>query len=172
MDIDSAVTGKGGTFPTLICGEVVVKLCGHLPFWRRAHAAELAAMRRVAEDPRILAPRLLFQERLFDNPTTPWPYLVSTRMRGGAWGETALSQEEKSAIAAQLGQQERFINALSPVADIATPDTWSAPGLVEAAKQSVLPPHLIAQIDDFCRRSGSGAHGVPPPRPHVPTRLR
>ncbi len=154
VDIDSAGTGSGGTFPTLVCGEVVIKLLGHLPFWRRAHAAELAAARQVAENPRILAPKLLFHGWLFDHPTTPWPYLVSSRMPGGAWEEAALSQEAKYAIAGQLGEQVRSIHALAPAADIATPDTWSPPRLVEAAMQSVLPLRLISQIDDFVARTG------------------
>jgi len=149
VDFDSAGTGSGGTFPTLVCGEVVIKLLGHMPFWRRAHAAELGAMRCVAEDRRILAPKLLFHGWLFDHPTRPWPYLVSTRMPGGAWEEAVLSQEVKYAIAGQLGEQVRFIHALAPAADVATTDTWSAPGLVEAAMQSGLPPRLISQIDDF-----------------------
>lgn len=149
VDIDIAGTGRGGTFPTLICGGVVIKLFGHMPFWRSAHAAELAAMRRVAEDPRILAPKLLCLGTLFDHPTAPWPYLVTTRMPGAPWEETALSAEEKSAIAAELGRQVRYISALTPTADIATPDSWRGSRLVEAATQSVLPSRLIAQIDDY-----------------------
>ena len=149
MNLDGVEIGRGGTFPTLICGDVVVKLFGHLPFWRRSHASECAAMRCTARDPDILTPRLLFRGRLFDDPATPWPYLVTTRMPGVHWEEAVLSSEAKSAVAAELGRQVRRISLLPPTADVATPGKWRAPPLVEAAKQSVLPPHLIAQIDDF-----------------------
>lgn len=144
-----AEAGKGGTFPTLICGDVVIKLFGHLPFWRRAYDAELAAMSLIAEDRHILAPRLLAHGELFVDSTRPWPYLVTTRMPGSPWEETALSAEEKSAIAADLGCQVRRISALAPSADIATPKGWCSPSPVEAAMQSVLPSRLIAQIDDY-----------------------
>ena len=141
--------GKGGTFPTLICGDIVIKLFGHLPFWRRAYDAELAAMSLVADGPHVLAPKLLAHGELFVDSTRPWPYLVTTRMPGSPWEETALSAEEKSAIAADLGDQVRRISALVPPADIATPNGWRGPGLVEAAMRSALPSRLIAQIDDY-----------------------
>ena len=141
--------GKGGTFPTLICGDVVIKLFGHLPFWRRAYDAELAAMSLIADGPHVLAPKLLAHGELFVDSTRPWPYLVTTRMPGSPWEETALSAEEKSAIAADLGCQVRCISALAPTADIATPDGWCGPSLVAASMRSVLPSRLIAQIDDY-----------------------
>ena len=149
VDKDNVEPGRGGTFPTLVFGDAVVKLFGHLPFWRRAYAAELAAMRCVAADPRVLAPKLLFQGQLFEDRTAPWPYLVTRRTPGTPWEEAALSAEEKSAITADLGRQVRRISALAPTADIATPDAWRGPSLVEAAMQSVLPSRLIAQIDDY-----------------------
>ena len=37
------------------------------------------ATRRIADDPDILAPNLLSRGQLFDDPTTPWPYLITTR---------------------------------------------------------------------------------------------
>ena len=148
-DINRVEAGVGGTFPTLVCGDVVVKLFGYMPFWRRAHAAELAAMRRVAEDPGILAPRLLFNGQLFDDPAAPWPYLVTTRMSGSHWSRRELSIQDKSAVAADLGRQVRRKSSLVANSDVATVATWSAPGLAEAAMRSVLPSHLISQIDDF-----------------------
>ena len=71
VDTNNGESGRGGTFPTLICDDVVVQLFGHLPFWGRAYAAECAAMRCTARDPDILAPKLLSQGQLFDDPTTP-----------------------------------------------------------------------------------------------------
>ena len=156
VDTDRVEAGTGGTFPTLVCGDAVVKLFGHMPFWPRAHDAELAAMRRVAEDPAILAPRLLFKGQLFGDRTSPWPYLVTTRISGEHWGRGELSNHDKSAIAADLGRQVRRISSLAATSDMATPVTWSAPSLVEAARQSVLPPHLVAQIDDFVTGTDHG----------------
>ena len=68
-------------------------------------------MRCIADNPGVLAPRLLSSGQLFDDPTTPWPYLVTTRMPRATWEEAALSTEDKSAIAADLGRQVRRIRA-------------------------------------------------------------
>ena len=43
--------------------------------------------RRIADDPDILAPNLLSRGQLFDDPTTPWPYLITTRMLGSSLGK-------------------------------------------------------------------------------------
>ena len=45
------------------------------------------ATRRIADDPDILAPNLLSRGQLFDDPTTPWPYLITTRMLGSSLGK-------------------------------------------------------------------------------------
>ena len=141
--------GRGGTFPTLLCGDVVVKFFGHLPFWKRAYSAEHAANRHVARSPRILAPAVLAQGRLFDDPDAPWPYLVTVRARGVNWEDASLPFVDKRAVAAGLGRQLRCLHALIPGHDIATADSWSAPGLVEAARPTVLPRHLVDQIGEF-----------------------
>jgi len=67
--------GVGGSYPTFLCGDVVVKLFGYVPFWRASHAAERAAQRLVATDPEIAAPALRSEGRLFDALDAPWPYL-------------------------------------------------------------------------------------------------
>ena len=154
--MDGIKAGVGGTFPTLVCGDVVVKFFGHMPFWRRAHDSELAAMRLVAGDPDILAPTLLFNGRLFDDATTPWPYLVTTRTSGEHWEQADLCHREKSAIAADLGRQVRRISALAATSEMATLSSWCAPSLVDAATQSVLPSHLVAQVDDFVAGTDQG----------------
>lgn len=156
LEWEEVETGLGGTFPTLVCGDFVVKFFGHLPFWPRAHDAEMAAMRCVVDDPGILAPRLLFKGRLFEDSAAPWPYLVTTRMPGLPWDATPLSTEKKTAIAADLGRQVRRISAIRLRADVATPDTWHAPGPVAAARQSALPPHLVSQINDYIAGTAEG----------------
>jgi hypothetical protein len=77
---EETVAGTGGTYPTYIYGDVVVKLFGHLPSWRGGHVAERAAQNLLATDSAIAAPRLLGEGQLFDDPAAPWPYLITTRM--------------------------------------------------------------------------------------------
>lgn len=50
----------------------------------------------------------------------------------------------------------RYVSDLAPTVDIATPDGWHAPCLVEAATRSVLPSHLIAQVGDYV--AGTNRH--------------
>ena len=150
-----AVAGLGGTFPTLLSGNVAIKLFGHLPFWRAAYEAERDAVRCVATDPGILAPTLLGEGRLYDDPNEPWPYLLTTRTTGAHWEDARLSRDEKATVAAELGRQVRRVHALVAPSDLATPDVWARHRLSEAASKTVLPPNLVSQVDDFARRSGS-----------------
>src|SRR5215212_4159345 len=67
------VAGHNATYPTFLCGEVVVKLFGNSPWWRGSHEAERAALALVAADPEILAPRLLGAGQLFEAGEATWP---------------------------------------------------------------------------------------------------
>ena len=157
VDPTGAFAGQGGTFPTLICGDIVVKLFGYLPFWKRAFTAELEALTCVCSDPRVMAPNLVAQGVLIDDTVSPWRYLMMKRIRGTAWGNAALSLEEKAAIAADLGRQVRHLRALASINRVATSEMWRTPGMAEAARRTVLPPHLAAQSDKFVNRHcGSG----------------
>ena len=144
-----AVAGRGGTFPTLVGGGVAVKLFGHLPFWKRSHAGELAALDCVAGDCRIPAPKLLAHGCLFDNAAAPWPYLVMTSMPGANWEDASLSPSQKRAVAADLGRTIMRIRDVSPSSALATPEDWSTWRTSEAVRRTVLPPHLVEQVDDF-----------------------
>ena len=73
---------EGATSPTLICGDIVIKFFGHLPSWRRAHNAELSALRCIARGPDVLAPNLLCNGQLAEDSATSWPYLVRMRVPG------------------------------------------------------------------------------------------
>jgi len=147
------VAGQGGTFPTLLTPEAVIKLFGHLPSWRASHEADRAATRLVATDPAIRAPALLAEGRLFGEPAAPWPYLVATRMQGMHWGDASLSAGERAVVAAELGRQVRRIHALAPSYEIPTAETWAGRTLTDAARETVLPAHLVAQIDDFVAKA-------------------
>ena len=157
---EQPIAGVGGTFPTLLSRNVAIKLFGHLPFWRTACEAERAAMRCVATDPRIPAPTLLAAGRLYDDPTAPWPYLVTTRTTGVHWGDANLTDDEGATVAAELGRQVRRIHALVPSDDVATPDTWARHDLSEAARKTVLPSHLVSQVDDFVNRGAASTNPI------------
>lgn len=147
------LAGFNATYPTFICGDVVVKLFGCSRAWRQSHSAERAALALVATDPAITAPRLLAEGRLYDDGDAPWPYLVTTRMAGVASWRAKLSAEQRRSLAAELGRQVRRVHALHP-SGVATDADWPTLDLAAAAARSSLPPHLIAQVDDYLARLG------------------
>lgn len=145
------VAGYNPTYPTFLVGDVVVKLFGYSRGWRSSYAAERSAQVLVATDGDIPAPRLLAEGRLYDDVEAPWPYLVTTRICGVSWRDAELSTEQRLLVAADLGRHIRRVHALPPVR-VATDDDWLTLDVVAAAEQSSLPPHLIAQIDDYLAR--------------------
>ncbi|MGI8873925.1 MAG: phosphotransferase family protein [Egibacteraceae bacterium] len=147
------VAGFNATYPTFLYGDVVVKLFGCSRSWRGSHAAERAAQALVATDPEIAAPSPLAEGRLYDDVDAPWPYLITTRMSGLASWRAGLSAEQRLSIAAELGRQVRRVHALRP-SGVATDADWPAMDVTAAAERSSLPPHLIAQIDDYLARLG------------------
>jgi hygromycin-B 7''-O-kinase len=149
----ASVAGVGGTYPTFIYGDFVVKLFGYVPGWRKSYASERAALTLVATDPEIAAPSLLAEGRLYDDVDAPWPYLITTRMCGVSWRDAELSAEQRLMVAADLGRQIRRVHALRP-SGVATDADWPNLNVAAAAERSSLPPHLIAQIDDYLARLG------------------
>ncbi len=145
--------GIGSTYPTFLCGDVVVKLFGFRPWWRQGHAAERAAHAALAADPAIAAPRLLAQGRLFEHADATWPYLVTERVPGVAWHKAGLTADQRLSVAAELGEQVRRVHDLRP-AGITTHGDWPALNVVAAAERSSLPDHLVAQIGDYLARLG------------------
>src|SRR5262245_5954929 len=61
------VAGAGSTYPTFLCGDVVVKLFGGTATWRASSATEHAMHAALAADPQIAAPRLLAAGQLYDD---------------------------------------------------------------------------------------------------------
>jgi aminoglycoside phosphotransferase (APT) family kinase protein len=155
------VAGFNATYPTFLCGDVVVKLFGHFRSWRERHAAELAAQALVTTEPEIAAPSLLAEGRLYDDVDAPWPYTITTRMSGVPWWRaelsTNLSAGQQLSVAADLGRQIRHVHALRP-SGIATDEDWPSLDVTGAAAaaagHSSLPPHLIPQVDDYLARLG------------------
>ncbi|MFF2848432.1 phosphotransferase family protein [Streptomyces sp. NPDC058001] len=146
---EETVAGTGGTYPTYLHGDVVVKLFGYLPSWRAGHPAERAAQRLLATDPAIAAPRLLGDGRLSDDQDAPWPYLITTRMPGTALAATgAVTREQRLEIATELGRQIGRVHRLSTsgiVSDLDLPVL----DVTAACEQSSLPAHLVAQVEDY-----------------------
>lgn len=146
--------GLGGTYPTFLHGDVVVKLFGYVPAWRQSYAGERAAHALVATDLEIAAPRVVAEGRLCDDRDTPWPYLITTRMAGVAWEHAGLSGAEERSVAADLGSQIRRVHALNP-SGMTVGEDWPALNVVAAAERSSLPSHLVAQVDDYLARLGT-----------------
>ena len=145
--------GFNPTYPTFLYGDVVVKLFGYVRSWRETRSAELAALDLVATDPEIAAPRVLGEGRSCDDIDAPWPYLITTRMSGVAFRDAEPSAEQRLSVAAELGRQVRRVHVLRP-SGVPTDEDWPALNVAAAAEQSSLPPHLIAQIDDYLARLG------------------
>ena len=145
------VAGFNPTHPTFVCGDVVVKLFGSRPAWRVSHAAERAALVRLAADLSIPAPRLLAEGCLRDDPDAPWPYLVTSRVPGTSWREASLSARHRRAVAEELGDAVRRLHALPP-SGVAAEGDWAPPDVAAAASRSSLPPHLVAQAGAFVAR--------------------
>ncbi|WP_194236222.1 phosphotransferase [Streptomyces acidicola] len=146
---EGIVAGTGGTYPTYLCGDVVIKLFGHLPSWRGGSVAETAAHELLAAHPDIAAPKLLGRGRLFDDPAEPWPYLITTRMPGASLESNgAVTPEQRLALAEDLGRQVRKVHALDPqgiVSDLDLPVL----DVTTACARSSLPVHLVAQVQDY-----------------------
>lgn len=148
------VAGFNPTYPTFLCGEVVVKLFGYAKAWRESFAAERAAQALVATDPAIAAPRLLGEGRLDEGGGAPWPYLLLSRMPGRPLHDTTLTAEERRALAAELGGQMRRIHAL-PAESVPALEERTPREITVAARRSSLPPHLAAQVERYLPRLGS-----------------
>jgi len=144
------LAGDNATWPTFLYGDVVVKLFGFLDGWRRAYAGERAALALVADVPEIAAPRLLGEGRTFDG-CDAWPFLLTTRVPGVAAEADRPLAAAWPAIAAELGEQVRTIQALEP-SGIPTPADWPDADVASAARRSSLPPHLAAQAAAYVDR--------------------
>jgi aminoglycoside phosphotransferase (APT) family kinase protein len=144
--------GAGGTFPTVLVGRYVVKLFGEMFFGPECHAIELSLHRLLLEHPEIPAPTLVTHGNLFDRGW-PWPYLITTRLDGTAWGHTTLRPSERGAVAYQVGTVIRRVHELPLPGDSAWERDWLAELRADCAARhrrwGTLPAQLIDQIDRF-----------------------
>ncbi len=144
-----AECGFNSTYPVFLIDDIVIKFFGHRPYWLGAYNTECASHEYLLKDDTILAPRILARGQLFANTDTSWCYLISSRISGQAWLDTNLTYEEKNKIAEEIGQQLRKIHALPTDNRLKHTHEWSKLNFRSAAEKSVLPKHLIEQVDDF-----------------------
>jgi len=142
--------GVGGTFPTFLCGEYVVKLFGGWHSWAQSFATERAA-HRLLETGGVSAPRWIADGRLFPGRDAEWPFLITTLMSGSSWHDTRLMPDERLSLAVELGRQMRVVHALQP-RGISSHEDCPTLDIVRAAERSSLPAHLVVQIDDYLVR--------------------
>lgn len=141
--------GFNPTYPTFLYGDIVVKLFGYSNSWQQRYEAEQAALAVVSTDQRISAPRLRAYGKLFDNHDESWPYLIMSTISGVAVSHVKLTYQEKLKLATDLGKQVALIHRLSPQAGVSTDADWVGLDVTAAAKHSSLPPHLVAQVNDY-----------------------
>ncbi len=142
------VAGIGGTYPTFVIGDLVVKLFGYHPLWRESFAAEQGALALAASDAKIFAPGIIAAGELDESSKAAWPYLIMDRVAGISWSRADLSYDQKLNVTHDLGRQVRRIHALHPSGAVTDKD-FAGLDLTAAAKESSLPLHLIAGIGEF-----------------------
>jgi hygromycin-B 7''-O-kinase len=141
--------GFNPTYPVFLIDDIVVKFFGHCPNWSGAFNTECIAHEGMIKDNTILAPRILAKGKLFANPNAPWPYIISSRISGQSWLDANLSYEEKKIVAEEIGQQLGKIHSLPPDKQLNHDHKWSKLNFRIAAEKSILPKHLVAQVDSF-----------------------
>lgn len=146
-------SGFEGTYPTLVGGQLVVKLFGYFPGWRESVAAETAANRAIERIDGISAPRIVATGSLFPGRDDEWPFLVMERLNGLAWREADLEVRTAELVARHLGSQIRRLHQ-SGSADLhlGRGDWLSAHGQQAAERHQEwgsLPKHLIDQIPSY-----------------------
>ena len=73
-------------------------------------------------------------------------------MSGQSWLDAHLTYEDKNNVAAEIGQQLRKIHKLPTDKRLKHDHEWSKLNFRIAAEKSVLPKHLVSQVDSFIAR--------------------
>jgi len=147
LDVEPSA-GAGSTYPTLLVGDVVVKLFGGWGDWRRAAEAERAALATVAGAPDLRVPRVLATGALFPDAPEPWPYVVMTRVPGVPWEAAALSRTGRHRVSEDLGRQIGRLHGLQ-APQAARVGDLGAVHVTDACARSSLPRHLLPGIERF-----------------------
>lgn len=141
----AAKCGFNSTYPVFIIDNIVVKFFGSRPYWLNAFNTECAAHEYLIKDDTILVPNILAKGQLFAS----WSYIISSKIPGQSWLDANLSDEEKNNIAAEIGQQLYKLHKLPTDNQLKHDHSWSRLNFRSAAERSVLPKHLVAQVDKF-----------------------
>ncbi len=140
--------GIGGTYPTFLHGDIVIKLFGYLQYWNESFHNEQAAHEVLAADSNVLVPDVRDSGCLFPGEAASWPYLITTRIRGTSWHDASLARDQRLAVAAELGDQIKRIQRLS-AGELPTMERWRNLDVSAAAEKSSFPQHLIPQVHAF-----------------------
>jgi len=143
------MAGYNPTYPVFLNDKYVIKFFGYRHNWKEAFNIESIAHETLAKDSTLLAPTILAKGQLFNNTDDCWPYIISTKVRGDSWLNTNLSYDNKKNIAAEVGIELAKIHKL-PIDNRLSHDAeWSKLDFKTAVEHSVLPKHLVAQVDDY-----------------------
>lgn len=145
----TATCGFNPTYPVFLIDDIVVKFFGHRPYWKNAFYTERTAHAYLLKDDTILAPRILASGNLFKDASYPWPYIISSKLSGKSWLDTPLTFDEKNKVAAQIGAELFKIHAISTDSQLDHDSQWSTLNFRGAAERSVLPKHLVIQVEPF-----------------------
>lgn len=140
-----AVAGWNPTFPTFVCGEVVVKLFGFVDRWESAYVAEREAAELLATAPDLAVPRLL------GTGEAGWPYLLMSRMPGVRSDEADLTDAEWLDLVHAVGTQVQRLHALPIPGGLPWIDAGEL-DIAAGAAHSSLPPYLAAQAEAYVAR--------------------
>jgi hygromycin-B 7''-O-kinase len=148
-----ATLGSGGTFPTFLVGEHVVKFFGQRFDGAECFLVERSLHTEVLPKLRVPTPRHVADGYLFDTGWR-WPYIVTTRLTGTAWREASgCPGEWQHTLAAELGSALREVHAAAfPDELVWRRDVVGALRATCAARhrrRRILPEFLIDQIDDY-----------------------
>jgi aminoglycoside phosphotransferase (APT) family kinase protein len=141
-----------GTFPTLVAGNNVVKFFGERFSGGECWEVEHGLHHVLLAHPEIPAPAVVAEGCLFEDEW-PWPYLVTTRVRGTPWSTAHLTKGVQARLAGDLGNIIRQVHALPPPTGQLWERDWLAElrtnVLVRHRQWGTLPAHLVEQIEPY-----------------------
>lgn len=172
--ISEPIPGTNVVF--LIDKHYVIKLFPELFDGAMASKAEMDMYVLLSEYQSVEMPRLIGIGDLFDSTDGwPWPYMLTTRLRGQPVSASQLSPSDRHTMAAWTAQQLRGVHRVRP-------ESWMGPRFVggwacfdaflaEQRRNALqnhrvwasLPDHLIAQLDDYLvpEHATLGRHAEP-----------
>ena len=146
--------GFNSTYPVFLTKTKVIKFFGHRKNWQATFINECEAHKCLSSNKEIYAPPLIARGHLFENSKQPWAYTIAIRALGDSWLNSDLTQDQKVSVVSELGAQLYQIHSLPVNPTLKQDSDWESLDIKGAARKSVLPHHLIDQIDDFLKKLG------------------